>query len=58
MGVYQTSLKDKVPEPPQLAYIDIMPRCLNTGNIKGKVPPKFDNFRYQTDKLGIYVYLI
>lgn len=32
-------------ELPPLAYIDIMPRCLFPGNMKGKVPPEYDKFR-------------
>lgn len=28
-----------------LAYIDIMPRCIHPGNMKGKVPPEYDKFR-------------
>lgn len=44
MGVYQTSLNPQQPDPPPLAYIDIMPKCLKTGNIKGKIPPTFDSF--------------
>lgn len=44
MGVYQTSMNPPPAELPPLAYIDIMPRCLKTGNIKGKIPPTFDQF--------------
>ncbi|KAL4219016.1 hypothetical protein ACF0H5_021600 [Mactra antiquata] len=46
MGVYQTSVKENIDDspPPSLAYIDIMPRCLNPGNIAGKCPPQFDDF--------------
>lgn len=32
-------------ELPPLAYIDIMPRCIHPGNMKGKVPPEYDKFR-------------
>ncbi|XP_052788293.1 uncharacterized protein LOC128223167 [Mya arenaria] len=44
MGAYQTSFKPGPDSLPQLAYIDIMPRCLRPGNIKGKLKPEFDNF--------------
>ena len=33
-------------ELPPLAYIDIMPRCLYPGNMRGNVPPEYDRFRY------------
>lgn len=41
-----TSAKTNVSreELPPLAYIDIMPRCLFPGNMKGKVPPEYDKF--------------
>lgn len=42
-----SSVKANVPQEqlPPLAYIDIMPRCLNPGNMKSKVPPEYDRFR-------------
>ncbi|XP_062599009.1 uncharacterized protein LOC134260480 [Saccostrea cucullata] len=42
----QTSAKTDVSkeELPPLAYIDIMPRCLHPGNMKGRVPPEYDKF--------------
>lgn len=42
-----SSVKANVPqeELPPLAYIDIMPRCLNPGKMKNKVPPEYDRFR-------------
>lgn len=41
-----SSVKANVPQEqlPPLAYIDIMPRCLNPGNMKNKVPPEYDRF--------------
>ena len=58
MGVYQTSVKQvqaQDPDIPPLSYIDIMPRCLKKGNIKGKVRPTFDNFRLYS--LDLYIFL-
>lgn len=45
----QTSAKANISqdELPPLAYIDIMPRCLHPGNMKGKIPPEYDKFRYR-----------
>lgn len=42
-----SSVKANVPQEqlPPLAYIDIMPRCLDPGNMKSKVPPEYDRFR-------------
>lgn len=50
MGAYNTSIKTPLGQAvtpgdlPALAYVDIMPRCISPGNIKGKVLPKFDDF--------------
>lgn len=43
----QTSVQhETTSDIPPLAYVDIMPRLLEKGNIKYKVAPKFDKFRY------------
>ncbi|KAK3608945.1 hypothetical protein CHS0354_039191 [Potamilus streckersoni] len=46
MGEYQTSVAAQHPpqDMPALAYIDIMPRCINPGNIPGGISPTFDTF--------------
>ncbi|KAL3870867.1 hypothetical protein ACJMK2_038899 [Sinanodonta woodiana] len=46
MGEYQTSVVTQYPaqDMPALAYIDIMPRCINPGNIPGGISPTFDSF--------------
>lgn len=43
----QTSVQhETTSDIPPLAYVDIMPRLLEKGNIKYKVAPKFDKFSY------------
>lgn len=43
----QTSVhQETATDVPPLAYVDIMPRLLENGNIKFKIAPKFDKFRY------------
>lgn len=42
-------------ELPPLAYIDIMPRCLYPGNMRGNVPPEYDRFRYIFMSITIFV---
>lgn len=32
-------------ELPPLSYIDIMPHCLDTGNMQEKMAPQFEKFR-------------
>jgi hypothetical protein len=47
MGVYQTSIKEVEisHDIPTLAYIDLMPKCISSGNIAGNVAPKFGDYR-------------
>ncbi|KAL3870866.1 hypothetical protein ACJMK2_038898 [Sinanodonta woodiana] len=46
MGEYKTSVvaEQSLQDMPALAYIDIMPRCINPGNIPKGIAPTFDTF--------------
>lgn len=57
MGIYQTSVQDgqKVDDIPGLSYIDIMPRCLDVGNLAEKVLPKFDTFSSILDGANLWL---
>ncbi|XP_071096572.1 uncharacterized protein [Haliotis cracherodii] len=44
MGSNQSSVIEGQPELPPLAYIDIMPRFLNAGNMRANIAPVFQKF--------------
>ncbi|XP_046561246.1 uncharacterized protein LOC124270253 [Haliotis rubra] len=44
MGSNQSSVIEGQPELPPLAYIDIMPRILNVGNMRANIAPVFQKF--------------
>ena len=45
MGQFVTSVTPEHEELPPLSYIDIMPRLVDPGNMKNKIPPTFEKFR-------------
>jgi hypothetical protein len=45
MGQFVTSVNQSQCELPALSYIDIMPRLVDPGNMKGGIPPVFEKFR-------------
>ena len=45
MGQFVTSVTQGQDELPYLSYIDIMPRMVDPGNMKGNIAPTFERFR-------------
>ena len=51
MGQFVTSVTQSQ-ELPVLSYIDIMPRLMDPGNMKEKMPPTFETFRFCSCLVG------